>query len=373
MSGGEVVIEWNGRPATAWMPDPLLSRSFDLAVDVARATEHSAAAVRRLGDRLPSSWEALARLLLRAEGVASSNIEGLRVPAAEIAAAELETSGARTDAGWVADNLAVVSDALDHAHTERRLTIDDLHVWHRRLMRHGHLSPDLVGRFRDRQGWIGGRSPHDAVYVPPPESSVPALMNDLLSFTNSTTLDAASQSAVVHAQFETIHPYGDGNGRVGRLLVLWVLARRLEVAVPPPMSVLIARDPGGYLSGLHWFRVGEPSRWISWFAHIIDASTSAAHAWADEVESLMSDWGSRLDDLRSDSAAHAILRVLPAHPVLTAETAARFVGVSDTAARAALRLLQSRGILEPLDLAQRRAGRPRRRWTASALLDVIRV
>ena len=90
MSGAEVAIEWNGRPARAWLPDPLASRSLDLPVDVARATERAAAAVLRVGDRLPSGWEPLARLLLRAEGIASSNIEGLRAPAAQVAAAELD-------------------------------------------------------------------------------------------------------------------------------------------------------------------------------------------------------------------------------------------------------------------------------------------
>ena len=88
-------------------------------------------------------------------------------------------------------------------------------------------------------------------------------------FVNSTDADAVTQAAVSHAQFETIHPYGDGNGRIGRLLVLWTLARRLDVPVPPPTSVLIARDPGGYLSGLYWFRSGELARWVGWFADIV--------------------------------------------------------------------------------------------------------
>ena len=108
-------------------------------------------------------------------------------------------------------------------------------------------------------------------------------MDDLLEFSNRTDIDAVTQAAMLHAQFETIHPYGDGNGRLGRLLILWVLARRLHVAVPPPVSVSIARDTGGYLAGLHWFRVGETSRWLTWFAGVVAASATASLECGDAV------------------------------------------------------------------------------------------
>jgi Fic family protein len=373
MSGTEIAIEWHGRPARAWLPDPLAARSFELSVDVARATERAATGVLRVGDRLPSGWEPLARLLLRAEGIASSNIEGLRAPPAEVAAAELDESAAPRGAALVADNLAVVSDALAHARGTRRLKIRDVHGWHARLMHQSDLEPHLIGAFRDAQGWIGGRGPQDAAYVPPPASSVPSLMDDLVAFTNTKEPDAITQAAVAHAQFETIHPYGDGNGRIGRLLVLWTLARRLDVAVPPPTSVLIARDPGGYLSGLYWFRTGELDRWVRWFADIVSASSAAAFDWATEVDTLMQDWRSRVADTRADAAARSILEILPAHPVITAGTAARFVNVSDTTARAALSLLHERGMLEPYEVAGSSGGRPRHWWLAKELADLIRV
>src|SRR5690606_6758025 len=100
-----------------------------------------------------------------------------------------------------------------------------LHAWHARLMEHGGLPPELVGRFRDAQGWIGGRGPQDAAYVPPPPDAVPALMDDLVAYLADPPTDVVAYAAIAHAQLETIHPYGDGNGRLGRLVVLWVLAR----------------------------------------------------------------------------------------------------------------------------------------------------
>lgn len=371
MGGHEVEIEWNGRRARAWVPDALGTTTFDLSVDAARRTERAVAAVRRVGDRLPSGWEPLARLLLRAEGIASSNIEGLRAPVAAVAAAELDDRAVSVGAAEVADNLAVVADALDAARGKRRLTIKELHAWHQRLLRHGALADDLVGRFRDRQGWIGGRGPQDAVYVPPPAALVPALVKDLVAFANRDDIDAVTQAAIAHAQFETIHPYGDGNGRVGRLLVLWCLARRLDVAVPPPSSVLIARDPGGYLSGLHWFRSGELDRWVAWFAGVVESGGAAALAWASEVDALLDGWRARVSDLRADAAARAVIALLPAHPVVSAALVATKLDVSDTAARAALELLAERGVLEPYQIDEQRPGRPRRWWVARGLADLV--
>src|SRR4029453_14990491 len=110
--------------------------------------------------------------------------------------------------------------------------------------------------------------------------------------------DAVAHAATIHAQFETIHPYGDGNGRLGRLLVLWVLARHLAVAVPPPVSVAIARDPGGYLGGLYRFRVGELTPWVDWFAGVVAQSALASLGWAEEVDALLAGWRERIADLR---------------------------------------------------------------------------
>ena len=371
MGGREVEITWHGHRAVAWVPDRLADLRLDLTVDVARRTERAAAAVHHVGDRLPSGWEPLARLLLRAEGIASSNIEGLRAPVAAVAAAELDDKAVSVGAAEVADNLAVVADALDAARATRRLTVKELHAWQRRLLHHGTLPDDLVGRFRDRQGWIGGRGPQDASYVPPPADLVPALVQDLVAFVNRDDIDAVTHAAIAHAQFETIHPYGDGNGRVGRLLVLWVLARRLEVTVPPPTSVLIARDAGGYLSGLHWFRTGDIDRWVGWFAGVVESGGQAALEWADDVDALMQGWRARVDDLRADAAARKIIELLPAHPVVSSALVARELGVSDTAARAALDVLGSRGILEPYRVEEQRPGRPRRWWLARGVADLV--
>src|SRR5438034_1445792 len=132
MAGREVAIRWQGRPARAWLPDALASRPVLLSEATVRRTEQAAAAARRSSDVLPARWEPLARLLLRAEGLASSFIEGVRAPLADVVAAELDPT-AGEPATWVAGNLAAVTTATRDA-GRRPLTVKALHRWHRTLM-----------------------------------------------------------------------------------------------------------------------------------------------------------------------------------------------------------------------------------------------
>src|SRR5947208_7590521 len=171
--GREVAIHWRGRRARAWVPAPLATRDLDCGAATARRVGEALALVRTVSSFLGSPWEPVARLLLRAEGVASSAIEGIRAPVAEVAAAELDEANAGGTAAWVADNLATVIEALASAEATP-LDAELLHSWHRRLMRHGTLEPSMVGAFRNAQGWISGTSPLDAAYVPPPPEAIPA-------------------------------------------------------------------------------------------------------------------------------------------------------------------------------------------------------
>ncbi|HVL28622.1 MAG TPA: hypothetical protein VM390_10775 [Acidimicrobiales bacterium] len=171
-----------------------------------RATERAGAALQRVEDRVTPRFETLARLLLRAEGMASSYIEGVRAPAELAAVAEVDAEVVDATSAWVADNLAVVDASLAHARSGAALRTADLHGWHTTLMAHGALPGELVGRYRRLQNWIGGATPREAAYVHPPAEHVSALMRDLLAVANAARLDPVTQAAVVHAQFEaTIH------------------------------------------------------------------------------------------------------------------------------------------------------------------------
>lgn len=372
MTGRTVAMEWRGRPVEAWLPDPTSAIELDaLRPSTVRATEQAIAAVRRSDDRMPPEWEPLARLLLRAEGVASSNIEGLYAPFEQVAVAEIAPSTVDASAAWVADNLAVVLDAVNDA--PRPLSEAMVHHWHRRLMTHAPRREAVrAGRYRDAPGWIGGTAPTNAVYVPPPADRLDRLMADLIRFANRSGVDPVTQAAVLHAQFETIHPYADGNGRLGRVLVTWLLARRIPTAgPPPPVSLLIARDPGGYLSGLHQFREGDLDRWVAWFSGIVRRAGDATIDLVDRIEALVTGWRTRTIDLRADATARGALSVLPGQPLTTAGRLADLLGVTERAARNALVVLSDRGIVAPYDAVAAGPGRPRQWYVAGEVVEAV--
>jgi len=229
----------------------------------------------------------------------------------------------------------------------------------------------MVGAFRTAPSWIGGTSPLDAVFVPPPAADVGHLIDDLIGFANEDHFDPVTQAALLHAQFETIHPYGDGNGRLGRILIGWLLARRGVIAkLPPPVSVLIARDPGGYISGLHLFREGPIDAWVRWFAKIATAAAAQSTAMVTAVAAVLDEWHHELIDLRADSAARRLVPLLPQMPVVTSTTVSDLLGVSDRAARSALDALSQRDILAKVDVAAKGRGRPSVHYAALRLLDV---
>jgi len=366
--GATETVSWNDSPIRAWIPLPLGGQDFTVGTRTARLTEQAIAAVRA-GGNIPARFEPLAMLLLRAEGVASSYIEGLRTPLIDVAAAEIGDTTNAT-ASWVVDNLTAVRRAL--ASAGNNLTLDDIHEWHRRLMGDtGRLPDEMVGAFRSAQSWIGGTSPRDAAFVPPPPGRIEGLMADLVDFVNGEEVDPVTQASVAHAQFETIHPYGDGNGRIGRILIGWLLAHRTGTILPPPVSVFIARDPGGYLAGLTMFRLGQLDPWVEWLAAALQQSSEAAQALMVRSEELVEDWGRRVADIRADATARQVLSILAECPVVSADLVAARVGVSERAARSALSTLADRGILQSYEKTPSGPGRPRNFWVAGELMSVV--
>lgn len=364
-----VPIEWNGRIVQAADPDPIADWVPELSSATVRRTEQAAAALARLADSDRHPGLLAARLLHRAEGVASSEIEALRVGGRSVALAEVAGDAqVDSDARWVADNLATVLEALADRRPIDSRTITD---WHRRLMRHGRIAPEHVGAWRDRLGWIGGHSPLVAVHVAVPAERIDLHMQDLHRFCAREDLDPITLAAVAHAHFETIHPFADGNGRIGRVLISNLLARRCRIDVPPPVSLQIRRDVGGYQAGLSLYRLGMVDEWVRWFADAVIISSDLAEGVLADVTALISRWRDAVARLRADSAARRLVDHLPDHPVLDSTLVASLLDVSAVAARVALSTLTEAGVLARLDTNDGGPGRPRRWFAAVDLLDLL--
>jgi Fic family protein len=171
-----------------------------------------------------------------------------------------------------------MEEAVALGSNARPLRLSDVLALHRVLML-ATTTPEIAGQLRDRQNWIGGNAynPGRADFVPPPPELVTALMTDLVAFMNRTDLPPAVQAAVAHAQFETVHPFADGNGRVGRALVHVVLRRRgLAPRYVPPVSLVLAADAKAYVTGLTAFRQEHPTDWVLLFAQALERAAAKA-------------------------------------------------------------------------------------------------
>ena len=193
------------------------------------------------------------------------------------------------------------------------------------------------------------------------------LLDDLGRFIARDDLPPVVQAAIAHAQFETIHPFIDGNGRAGRALIYSVLRRRGEAPTYiPPISLLLAADQGSYIAGLHNYRAGEVSKWCELFAEATAGAAREAERLAEEIESQENEWLERAGGPRRDSTARRLIAALPEQPVLGSADAQRLTGRSHVSANKALEQLENAGILRRLN--QRMWGRV---WECDELLDLV--
>ena len=356
----------------AYLPDPLAGWELTLPGDVAADLADAEAAIRDLNQAGTThvSLEGLARFLLRAESVASSKIEGLDAGARRLVEAEalLAEGGGAADrvAVEVLGSIASMESAIELADLERNITLTGLLGIHQILMERSP-TPELGGVVRAEQNWIGGSSynPCSATFVPPPAEFVEDLLEDLIGYVNGDEHPALAQAAIAHAQFETVHPFADGNGRTGRALIHIILRRRgVAPAFVPPISLVLATWVDDYISGLTAFRhlhtADSPERsaaanvWLRSFAGATLRACMDAQAYAIDIDTLVDDWRSALGTVRKDSALDRLLGVLPGVPLLTVESAAGMIDRSNVATGSAVNRLVDVGILVQRNIGKQR-------------------
>lgn len=352
----------------AYVPAPLTEREWLLPADLSNAMALVERACRALESHAAQiGLDTVARQLLRADSVASSRIEGLVVSNRRLARAG---ASARPDltSRWVLANVRSVEAAYEWARGEEPFDADVLRMVHRQLFA-GTADERLGGVLRERQNWIGGEagSPRTAEFVPPPWREVPRLLDDLAAFCNREDVPALLQAAVAHAQFETIHPFMDGNGRSGRALIGMVLLRRGALdRVVPPVSLVLAGEAATYVKGLSSYRYVSWLDWVSLFTDAVARAARASEQLAEQVSELQRSWRQRAGYPRSDSAASRLIAALPAHPVLTLASAVGLTGLSNEACRNALNGLQAAGVLR-----ETTAGKRNRVWECVGLFGLL--
>ena len=338
--------------------------SAELTQDLSKAE----AAVRRLNDDPPRTHllEAVARQLLRSEAIASSRIEGFQLSHRKLAEAAFDPSDTSRNALTVLGNVRAMDEAI-RAATRRDLTVENIRAIHRKLF-DGTADARIAGRIRDRQNWIGPRdNPWGAVFIPVPEEDVQPLLQDLCAFLLREDLPAIAQAALAHAQFETIHPFEDGNGRVGRALIHLLLRRRgVAPSYVPPISLVLAANSNEYERGLTTYREKHSEEWIGIFARAVTIACDRAAELAGQIERLKASWRSQAGQPRAGSAADKLIEALPVHPVLDLGTAQEVLGVSDEAARLGLERLTKAGVL--VEITKRRRGRT---WESVGLFKLL--
>ncbi|CAN5817958.1 Fic family protein [soil metagenome] len=352
----------------AFVPDPIFDLEPEVPFETADLAADAEAAIRALNERASvAGLEAIGPLLLRSESVASSRIEGYAISPVNLARALVDPRAARGTARTVAANVSAMEEAISIGDRDAEVTVADLTAIHATLMV-GEASA-RPGEIRDEQNWIGGRldNPSDARYIPPPEDEVPGLLEDLVEFVSRDDLPAVAQAAIAHAQFETIHPFIDGNGRVGRCLIHVVLRRRRVASrFVPPVSVVLAARPESYVAGLVAFREGRVAEWVSSFAGATRLAASASADLADQVAALQRDWVVRAGRPRADSAAARLIALLPALPVLSAPTARVAIGSSQQSTLAGLKTLEAAGVVRQVS-----SGSYDRQFVANDLFDLV--
>lgn len=339
----------------AYVPDELGTDLPTIGSEAQQAAEDALTLLVRADERIGESGQYLNHLLIRSESISSSWIEGNRITPKKLAIAELLQRGTRAALDVIGNVQATEVAISELSDRTRPVTVADIEA-----LQHA-IESRLESGLRQEQNWVGGSgwSPLRAEFVPPPETEVLRLVADLAQFVTATDGNPVVRAAIAHAQFETIHPFIDGNGRTGRALIHTVLKRTDALRnTLIPISTVFAGDTNAYIAGLGDFRA-SPQRlddWIIGFAQATELAAQTAVQLATDIRALDEQTLSTLIRFREDSrivpgvpradaVTRRILGNLATDPVLTIHAVSTRHEVSATAAQRALVQLADAGIL----------------------------
>jgi Fic family protein len=322
----------------------------------------AATEIARFDQEVGADLAPFSSILLRTESVASSRIENLTASAKAIALAELGDTD-RENAAVIVANTVAMEAAVALAD---RLDGDAILAMHKALL--GSTEPESAGKWRAVQNWIGGSdwSPHEAMFVPPQPDRVPAAIHDLERFLARDDMPVLVQAAIAHAQFETIHPFTDGNGRTGRALVHSLLrAKELTRKVTVPVSAGLLADTRRYFEALTAYRDGDPEPIVERLASASFAAINNGRALVDELHTVRASWDEAIS-ARRGATAWRLADMLLSQPVVDSPLVQRQLGVTAPAALGAIGQLVEAGVLVKVSGRQRY-----RRYSAPRVLEAL--
>ncbi len=348
-------LEWNARADQGWPLSPPKRRTYDAALppmiaslpvqlpsEVLQRAEAASVELVRFDTRLGDRVAAFAPVLLRSEAAASSQIEHLTASARRILTAEITRTGS-SNATLIAANTRAMHAAIALASD---LSANSIQAMHRVLL---EAEPKHTpGQWRTEQVWIGtsASSPVGADYVAPAHERVPGLIDDLVVFSARDDIPPLIQVALAHAQFETIHPFTDGNGRTGRAYAQSMLRAKgvtRNIAIPVSAGLLAGVD--AYHASLTAYRSGDPVPIIEAFADAAIAAVLNAARMVSDIDAIRASWNDRIK-ARRDSGVWPLLDVVARRPVLNAVVAAEELGIHHTNVYRLLNTLTEAGILQ---------------------------
>ncbi|MEV7608504.1 Fic family protein [Microbacterium sp. NPDC089320] len=351
-------------PIAGWSPQV----PSDDAADVEDATRQLVAfdehARLALGTHNPALGPMTA-ILLRTESASSSQIEQLTTSAKQLALAEID-EGDKTNALTVIGNVRAMEAALA---LSDEISEDSILQMHHALLRHQPGLEHEAGLYRQEQVWIGpgNAGPRQAEFTAPRHDRIPGAIGDLVRFVKRQDISVLVQVAVAHAQFETIHPFVDGNGRTGRALAQSILRNKgLVGSTAVPISAGLLVNTGRYFHALTAFRAGDAGPIIREFATASRIAASTGTQLVDDLVAQLKESRALLQGVRSDAAVWKILPALVGQPAVNTKYLMSALGLGEMAALRALDTLTDRGVLAET------TGQGRNRvWQHRGIFDVL--
>jgi Fic family protein len=348
-------------PYRAAIPARIAKTQVTLSADTLSISTDAANEVARFDAELGGEIARFSAALLRSESAASSQIENLTASARAISEAEIgEKVG--SNAQQVVGNVAAMKAALGLSDDLTAQSILDMHD---ALLR--DVDPAIAGKWRDEQVWVGGShlGPHKAAYVAPHQRRVPGLIDDLVGFMDRDDIPVLAQVALAHAQFETIHPFPDGNGRTGRALMHAMLrGKGLTRTVTVPISAGLLVDVEDYFAALTAYREGDAELIVRRVADASYAAVNNGRTLVSDLRAIREDWQSRIR-ARRGAASWKIADLLLRHPVINVRLVSDDISVLPQHVYRAVGPLVNAGVLVS-------SGRQRNRvWGAPEVLVAI--